>query len=162
MIRKLNAYGFTIEITGWIRSFHTNRKQHVSVNGNESDWSDVASGIPQGSVLGPILFIIYINDIVEQLKSGIYLFADDAKVFRIMKNACTNPQILQQDIDKLCEWSAKWLLEFNQEKCKLMHIGKKDRNQEAYFITKKECQIPNISIRQRKRSRHNSGQTAGI
>ena len=102
LTRKLNSYGFTSEITGWIRSFLTNRKQHVSVNGSASDWSDVTSGIPQESVLGPILFIIYINDIVEQHKSEIYLFADDAKVFRTMTNACAHSQILQQDIDKLC------------------------------------------------------------
>ena len=66
----------------WIEGFPTGRQQQVCVNGSMSKWADVTSGIPQGSVLGPILFVIYINDLPNKIKSDIYMFADDTKVFR--------------------------------------------------------------------------------
>ena len=90
-----------------------------------SKWADVSSGIPQGSVLGPILFVIYINDLPNEIKSDIilYMFADDTKLFRTIK---TNDDqcILQDDLEELTAWSTKWLLTFHPDKCKVMHLGK--------------------------------------
>ena len=68
----------------WINSFLSNRSQHVKINNSRSEWMPVTSGIPQGSVLGPILFVIYINDLPDSVPSDIYLFADYTKVFKII------------------------------------------------------------------------------
>ena len=76
-------YGISPSILRWIEGFLTGRKQQVCVNGSVSKWADVSSGIPQGSVLGLILFVIYINDLPNEIKSDIiYMFADDTKLFR--------------------------------------------------------------------------------
>ena len=84
---------------------------------------EVWSGVPQGSVLGPILFLIFINDLLENISSLGKLFADDAKIYRQIKSR-EDARILQEDLIKLQEWSRKWLLQFNEDKCKVMHFGK--------------------------------------
>ena len=98
-----------------------------------SKWADVSSGIPQGSVLGPILFVIYINDLPNEIKSDIYMFADDTKLFRTIK---TNDDqcILQDDLEELTAWSTKWLLTFHPDKCKVMHLGKPLEEQFKYTL----------------------------
>ena len=92
------------------------------MKGENSEWRDVLSGVPQGSVLGPILFVLYVNDMPEMVKSHLFLFADDAKLF----NTTINTNIIQEDLVILEEWSAKWQLRFNAEKCKVLHIGNID------------------------------------
>ena len=95
------------------------------VQGEESTWRPVTSGIPQGSVLGPLLFVIFINDLPDCVTSDAYLFADDTKIFRIIGNDSDRDE-LQQDLHILDEWSKKWLLKFHPKKCKYMTIGKDD------------------------------------
>ena len=92
----------------------------------ESDCAAVTSWIPQGSVLGPILFVIYINDLPEVVNkdSYVYLFADDTKVFREVKSE-DDRKILQNDIDRMVKWSNTWLLKFHPDKCKVMKLGSK-------------------------------------
>ena len=87
-------------------------RQSVIVNGEVSNWESVLSGVPQGSVLGPILFLIYINDLEEGVTSKILKFADDTNIFRKTKEI-GDKQILQDDIDKLVRWSGKWQMLFN-------------------------------------------------
>ena len=99
------------------------RKQRVCIRGNCSEWLDVWSGVPQGSVLGPVLFLVLINDLLETTKSKGKLFADDAKIYQRIRSA-EDGQILQQDLNNLRKWSQKWMLHFNEEKCKVMHIGR--------------------------------------
>ena len=82
LLGKLKSYGINGNFLEWIKAFLSNRRQIVNVNGMKSDPATVLSGIPQGSVLGPILFVIYINDLREVVKCGTYLFADDTKTFR--------------------------------------------------------------------------------
>ena len=126
LIHKIEKYGITNNILGWIKSFLSNRTQCVSVNEARSASAAVTSGIPQGSVLGPILFVIYINDLpdIVDKDSYIYLFADDTKVFREIKFP-QDKEILQVDIDNLVNWSDTWLLKFHPDKCKVMSIGHK-------------------------------------
>ena len=81
------------------------------------------SGVPQGTVLGPILFVLYINDLVENLESGASLFADDAKLYREIKDP-SDVETLQRDLQRVEDWSKIWLLTFNINKCKTMHIGR--------------------------------------
>ena len=87
-----------------------------------SSWKSVLSGVPQGSVLGPILFLVYINDLEEGVTGKLLKFADDTKLF-IKAKAIGDKQKLQDDIDKLVKWSDKWQMLFNFGKCKCLHIG---------------------------------------
>ena len=80
------------------------------------------SGVPQGSVLGPLLFILYINDLPNHVESSVQMFADDTKIFTTV-NTPDDVMKLQADIENLQEWSKKWLLRFNADKCKTMHMG---------------------------------------
>ena len=106
LIHKLKGYGISGNLLLWIEDFLHERKQSVVLNGQSSSWTEVTSGIPQGSVLGPILFTIYINDLPDALENN----EED-------KNS------LQGDIDKLMNWSDTWLLKFNKSRCKHMHLG---------------------------------------
>ena len=123
---KIQQYGITKLVHGWIKAFLNNRTQCVSLGEAKSTLAPVTSGIPQGSVLGPILFVIYINDMPEVVDkmSFVYLFADDTKVFRRINNK-KDEEILQKDIDNLVEWSNTWLLKFHPDKCVFMGIGYK-------------------------------------
>ena len=117
--RKIGIRG---KLLSWIREWLKDRKQRVVVNGKASEWIEVVSGVPQGSVLGPLLFIIFINDIDIGIKNSILKFADDTKVFG--KVGCKlGRNELREDLDELCRWSESWQMRFNIEKCKVMHIG---------------------------------------
>ena len=99
------------------------KDQKVTVNGNELSNRLVTSGIPYGTILGPILIVIYINDLPECVEANTYLFADDTKIFREIKTE--DRKYLQDDLDKLQQWSDTWLLKFHQNKCKVMSISNK-------------------------------------
>ena len=123
---KLKAHGVNGKVLNWIKDWLTNRKQWVTVNGFLSDEANVISGVPQGSVLGPILFIIYINDIDEAVTNLIDMlrkFADDTKMAKRIKSD-NDTVLLQKCLDNLFEWSSKWSMEFNTKKCKVMHFGR--------------------------------------
>jgi hypothetical protein len=122
LINKLQSYGICGNILGWIGDFLANRKQKVVINGTGSDWTTVTSGIPQGSVLGPILFTTYINDLPDVVQNIAKLFADDTKVYAVV-NKKEEQHSLQNDINNLVLWSDKWLLKFNKSKCKHVHLG---------------------------------------
>ena len=119
----MEAYGTTGRILTWIKGFLSDRSQVVKVNGEESPSAPVLSGIPQGSVLGHLLFVIYINDLPEVISSNEFLFADDTKVLRHITSR-EDSIALQSDIDLLNEWSEKWLLKFNTDKCHVISRGK--------------------------------------
>ena len=107
----------------WIKSFLSNRKQRVSVNGALSDITDVTSGVPQGSVLEPVLFLLYINDIDANIKSSICLFADDSIIYRHISSK-TDHRIL---LNQFQTWSDKWQMEFNVSKCVHLPITNKTK-----------------------------------
>lgn len=100
----------------------SNRHQRVVINGTASQWRKVISGIPQGSILGPILFIIFVNDLPEVVGSTCRLFADDCKLYRTVSSEQDQKE-LQEDINRLCQWSKDWLLRFNIQKCKVVSYG---------------------------------------
>ena len=123
LMKKLKSYGIDGEILAWITEYLKDRTQIVRVNGESSRTGAVISGIPQGTVLGPLLFVIYINDILDNVNSDGLLFADDAKIFRAI--SCKEDSLrLQDDITKLEEWSDLWLLKFHPDKCHLLTLGK--------------------------------------
>ena len=100
LLEKCRLYGFTEQVMSWLDKFPAGRKQRVLLNGISSQWEDVKSGFPQGSVPGPLLFLIFINDLPEAVRSTIYLFADDSKIWQTIKDK-EDSEILQQDLDKM-------------------------------------------------------------
>ena len=122
LLLKLKAHGIGDSITDWIEQWLTDRRQRVVVDGEVSNWKSVLSGVPQGSVLGPILFLIYINDLDNSITSNVLKFADDTKLFRKV-NTDGDKQHLQNDLDRLVKWSEKWQMLFNFGKCKCLHTG---------------------------------------
>ena len=83
---KLKAYGFCSNVLNWIKSFLNDRRQRVIINGTTSEWADVVSGVPHGSVLGPSLFLLYINDMPDTVQNLVKIFADDTKLFAVANN----------------------------------------------------------------------------
>ncbi len=123
LIKKIESYGIKGELLDWVKDFLRNRKQQVVVNGQKSGKMDVTSGIPQGSVLGPLLFVIFINDLPDVVQNcETFMFADDTKLFRQVKSK-EEEQMLQSDLSKLETWSNDWLLKFHPQKCKVMTLG---------------------------------------
>jgi len=132
LLKKVEALGITGNVARWLRNWLTDRKQRVCVGQGKSQWTTVTSGVPQGSVLGPLLFIIYINDLDTDIISKLTKFADDTKL--CYKADCTQDcLILQRDLDRLVDWSDKWQMNFNIEKCTVMHIGSHNRSS-AYMM----------------------------
>jgi hypothetical protein len=123
LCKKLAQLGFNSNILKWCKGFLSNRSQRVVIGENVSNWRNVTSGVPQGSVLGPLLFVIFINDLSKIILKDSKLYADDTKVISIIRNS-VDCNILQNDIEKLVDWSKEWLIKFNESKCKVMHIGK--------------------------------------
>ena len=122
LLLKLKAHGIGNGMINWIEKWLIDRRQRVVVGGEVSNWKSVLSGVPQGSVLGPILFLIYINDLDDDVTSKVLKFADDTKVFRKIESDADRQQ-LQDDLNKLNEWSKKWQMLFNYGKCKCLHTG---------------------------------------
>jgi hypothetical protein len=146
LLHKMHRYKISEKVIKWVESFLNNRTQKVIENGTESKCYHVTSGIPQGSVLGPILFVIYINDMPEMVESSTYLFADDTKIFREIREE-KDEKMLQADLDSLQSWSDTWLLQFHPNKCKVMSVA----NKSVEYITKSigprtlPCGIPLVT-----------------
>jgi hypothetical protein len=121
LLLKLQAYGVTGNTVTWIRGFLTHRRQKVVMGAHCSSWIQVLSGEPQGSVLGPLLFLINVNDLPEKLANTCKLYAEDIKIIAPICNCCQTTT-LQVDINKLCQWSQDWLVRLNFEKCSIMHF----------------------------------------
>ena len=115
-------------LLAWIKDFLTYRFQRVVLGQTDSAWLAVSSGVPQGSVLGPLLFIVFINDLVINISSFPKCFADETKLICIIKDDnCL--AIVQKDLDLVSHWCKTWLMELNESKCKVMHLVKKNPNQ---------------------------------
>ena len=123
LLLKVKSYGISGKILGWLRSFLSGRIQRVVVNGALSSNENVISGVPQGSVLGPLLFIIYINDLPDSIKSSVKIFADDTKVYRKIDDI-SDMHILQEDLNSLQKWAHTWQMNFHPQKCKVLKINK--------------------------------------
>ena len=135
--QKLKYYGIDGNTRTWINSFLTDRKQQVVVDNATSDIASVTSGVPQGTVLGPTLFLIYINDIADNITSNIRLFADDCVLYRTI-NSTSDNITLQEDLNKLVHWSNIWQMDFNVKKCATMHFSSSNRKQKYEYKMKRE------------------------
>ena len=147
LLSKLEAYGIQGPILHWIANFLTQRKMSVVVEGESSHEVDVESGVPQGTVLGPLLFLCHINDMPECVKSKIRLFADDCLLYRTIKNFGDHIK-LQQDLNNLIIWAEKWGMKFNVKKC--YHLSVRQKSSNFYTmdgqILKQVEEIPYLGI----------------
>ena len=126
LLAKLKAHGISGDIFNWIEAWLSDRRQRVVLNGSQSEWSPVPSGVPQGSVLGPLLFVIFINDIdtaVDVVNCILIKFADDTKGLHKI-DSDDDARKLQNNLDSLSKWSCEWQMLFNLDKCHVLHFGK--------------------------------------
>ena len=121
LLFKLSQHGVKGNTLNWIRSFLLGRTQAVVLEGERSAEAPVTSGVPQGSVLGPLLFLLYINDLPQNIQSQVRLFADDTAVYLTVTSS-EDANTLQADLDTLQEWERTWDMEFNPSKCQVLHI----------------------------------------
>ena len=126
LLQKLCSFGISGYLLKWCESYLSNRWQRTVLDGVSSTWSEVPSGVPQGSILGPLFFVVFISDLPDVVLPGntIALFADDCKISRIIDDA-SDQLCFQQDLDNLHQWSIRNALDFNVKKCKIMRITKK-------------------------------------
>jgi hypothetical protein len=122
LLAKLKSFGIAEKVYTWIEKWLIGRKQRVVLNGSISEWKSVTSGVPQGSVLGPLLFIIFVNDMDNSVLGRLLKFADDAKLFRCVSDP-GGVDMLRDDLASLYKWSEDWQMSFNVDKCKVMHFG---------------------------------------
>ena len=116
LLHKLRDIGCSKNLLKWFSSYLTKRRQRVVLNGKASKWTYVKAGVPQGSILGPLLFLIYINDIVNELRASVRLFADDTSLYIIVENPNTAAITLNNDLDYISSWACDWLVNFNAAK----------------------------------------------
>jgi hypothetical protein len=134
LVTKLEAKGITGEFRNWVEEWLSGRTQRVMVEGVTSGEEDVKSGVPQGTVLGPPLFTVFIDDIddfVELIKLFIK-FADDGKGLKAIRSL-KDAEELQEALNKLYEWASIWGMMFNIEKCKIMHVGRNNPCHDYYM-----------------------------
>ena len=127
LLFKLRQMGFEGQLLLWLESYLSNRQTRVILNSQCSEWRSINAGVPQGSILGPLLFLVFINDIVIDISSDIYLFADDTSLMRKITNARQDKDILNDDLMKLYNWSQQWRVTFNPQKTVFMLFSLKDR-----------------------------------
>ena len=133
LMHKLEYYGIQGSTLAWISSFLSSRTQRVLVAGEASGLLDVDSGVPQGSVLGPVLFLLYVNDLPASTVSPMRLFADDAILYRDIKTA-EDSDLLQSDLDRVAQWEKDWLMDLNPAKCSVLRFTR-CRKVHAYQYT---------------------------
>ena len=127
LLYKLEKIGIRGPLLAWFKSYLSNRKQKVVIGGKESELLEIKAGVPQGSILGPVLFLIYINDIINDISCSIKLFADDTSLYIVVEDEYLAAEMLNSDIEKIHNWSTKWLVNFNPGKTEAMTISKKQR-----------------------------------
>ncbi|BHF74856.1 hypothetical protein SprV_0501794400 [Sparganum proliferum] len=134
LLYKLSRIGVRGKLLKWIENFLVGRSQTVRLGGQQSAEVTVMSGVPQGSVLGPILFLIYIDDCIHDLDCDIAMFADDIKLWTVIRNEDDEAK-LQANLDRLEQWSGYWHLPFNVSKCNILRIGRTSTaHRQTYYL----------------------------
>ena len=115
---QLKQNGISGKLVDFITDFLNFRKQRVVLNGQYSSWTSIEAGVPQGSILGPLLFLIYINDLSDDLTTNVKLFADDTSLFSIVHNMNTSTTNFNKDLNKIKNWAIQWKINFNPDPSK--------------------------------------------
>ena len=142
LMLKINHLGINDKLLFWIKDFLDQRLQHVKIMDNISSSKQVISGIPQGTVLGPILFIMYINDLPDNITSHLFMFADDTKIYK----KSNEHYDLQDDLNQLQKWSDDWLLRFHPAKCIQLNISRGAHHIETSQRKLKDPDNPSLDI----------------
>ncbi|MCG8116962.1 MAG: reverse transcriptase domain-containing protein, partial [Candidatus Thiodiazotropha endolucinida] len=132
LLYKLDYYGIRGSTHKWISSWLSGRSQQVVLDSQASDPVPVLSGVPQGSVLGPVLFLVFINDLPDNIRSSVRLFADDCVLYRDIYSP-SDCRILQDDLDRLAQWEADWQMKFNVAKCHSMRVSRHLQDKQIKF-----------------------------
>ncbi len=129
LINKLETFGISGNLLSWLSVFLSNRQQRVIIGSHMSSYVDVRSGVPQGSCLGPLLFVLYINDLPDVIKNvTCKLFADDVKIYDVVSEENSGHDNITESLRRLCEWSARWQLVISIRKCSVLHLGNRNPN----------------------------------
>ena len=120
LLVKLNQIGISGSLLSWFTDYLENRTQSVVISGHVTNTTSLKSGVPQGSILGPLLFLIYINDIVNNIGSTIKLFADDTSLYIVVDTPVSAASCLNDDLNSLHTWADNWLVTFNPNKTKTL------------------------------------------
>ena len=152
LLYKLEMCGISGMLLVLLRSFLSNRRQRVLLNGKDSEWKMVSSGVPQGSVLGPLFFLVYINDLVDNVHSDIKLFADDTSLFSVVRGERETAEDLNRDLERVTLWAWQWKMQFNA-----------DKTEEVIFSTKRNKPYhPALMLGNDEVSRKNEHKHLGI
>ncbi len=125
LLYKLKKAGISGILFKWFEHYLSGRKQRVVLPGANSLWVSIKAGVPQGSILGPLLFLVFINDIVNELNSTVRLFADDTSLYIIVDHPQTAAAILNDDLEKIHSWATTWLVTFNPNKTESLLLSRK-------------------------------------
>ena len=125
LLFKLKQAGINSTLLQWLSSYLSDRKQRVLIPGGSSSWLPIKAGVPQGSILGPLLFLIYINDIVLNVNSTVRLLADNTSLYLIVDNPTEAARCLNSDLELMYQWAESWLVKFNANKSEALLISRK-------------------------------------
>jgi len=125
LLHKLRTLGVCGRLIDWLSDYLSNRKQRVIINGRSSDWIIIEAGLPQGSIIGPLLFLIYINDIIYDIRSDIYWYSDDTVLMRVVTDPLKDTRIVNNDLEMLNAWSKQWTIKFSPAKLKQLIVSRK-------------------------------------
>ena len=149
LLSKIKSFRIKGKLFNWIIDYLTNRKQRVFLDGKYSKWSEVKAGVPQGSILGPIFFLIYINDLTENIKSNIRLFADDTMIYAEVDDPKITSDLLNSDLERINNWSKRWLVNFSPEKTRTLTFSTR-RTKQIY----PDLYLNNIKIKETDNHKH--------
>ena len=135
LIRQVQSFGIDGTILKWIEDFLEGRRQRVKVKGEVSEWAPVSSGVPQGSVLGPALFSLFVNDCPRMVNSIMSLFADDTKLYAALSRGVDDTDSIQDDLNILQDWAKSMCMKFHPDKCLTMHLGTSNPTADYTMIT---------------------------
>ena len=145
LVFRLRRAGIRGKLLAWFSDYLSNRLQRVVEPGGVSKLRHVKAGVPQGSTIGPLLFLIYINDIVEDIQTNINIFADDTSLSLVVSNPAIAGTILQTDIDKITLWAQKWLVKFNPSKSESLVISRKRFKPNHPDLCMLNTEIPSVT-----------------
>ena len=132
----LSSLGISGHLLNWFKSYLSDRKQRVVVSSSSSSWSEISAGVPQGSILGPLLFLIYINDIVTDIEASIRLFTDDTNLYIVIEMPDASAAVINFDFQKIATWSSSWLQPI---KNRVNEIFKETRQTYPSAFTYEQC-----------------------